>query len=659
MGLMQDPQTPSTPSKKKDDASATADDATNTPNSPENTPTAFSEDVGKPSTDVEPVTKPEVTSEPTDASAEEEKLLPAEATPDPIEPTDAPQTDNNMSVDAETEADSKVSGITDLPSLEEEEPSVLADANTTMDTPEPATSVSAPESPRSTASNNEKPTPVSVTVSMPNAQNAGKSDTAPAPSSPAQMAQSAFQPDNPAGVVGVAGGMVATKPKKSGAKKAALIIALLLILGGGAAAYWWWNKHKSTDTATTSGTSSDTTTTPDVCGTAIAAGGTAYTQTSGVVSKADQAYTANTADQSAVKVSGGALTLTNPTIVKSGDTSSSDNSSFVGQNAGVLATSGGKATITCGSIATTGTGANGAFAYGSGSSITLANVIIKASAQYAHGVMASGGGALTLSDVTISTSGANSAPIATDRGGGTVTVQGGTATSSGTDSPGLYSTGTITVSNASVTATGAEAAVIEGSNKIELTNTKLAGSKKSGVMILQSTSGDAQGSTGTFTMTSGSLTAAAGPLFYVTNATGNISLKGVTVTAPSGILLKAAADQWGTSGKNGGTATLTADSQTLNGNIVTDSISTATVVLKNNSSLNGSVNKAALTLDSTSAWSVSGDSMITTLSGASISGTSVSNITGNGHTVYYSNALNSALGGKTYDLAGGGKLMPQ
>lgn len=39
-----------------------------------------------------------------------------------------------------------------------------------------------------------------------------------------------------------------------------------------------------------------------------------------------------------------------------------------------------------------------------------------------------------------------------------------------------------------------------------------------------------------------------------------------------------------------------------------------------------------------------------------ISGTTITNITGNGHTVSYdaSLAANSALGGKTYSLVGGG-----
>ena len=43
-----------------------------------------------------------------------------------------------------------------------------------------------------------------------------------------------------------------------------------------------------------------------------------------------------------------------------------------------------------------------------------------------------------------------------------------------------------------------------------------------------------------------------------------------------------------------------------------------------------------------------------------MSGTSVANIIGDGHTLYYdsTNSANSALGGPTYTLAGGGTLTP-
>ena len=181
--------------------------------------------------------------------------------------------------------------------------------------------------------------------------------------------------------------------------------------------------------------------------------------------------------------------------------------------------------------------------------------------------MATAGGSLTLNSVDIDTAGANSAPIATDRGSGTITVSGGTAIATGADSPGIYSTGVIKVTNGVITATGAEAAVIEGGNSITLIDTDLLSSKegKWGAMIYQSMSGDAEGTEGTFTMTGGSLkyTSTSGPLFYVTNSTGIITLEGVNTAVASGTLVKAAAGNWGTSGSNGGTVMLTADGQTL------------------------------------------------------------------------------------------------
>jgi hypothetical protein len=90
---------------------------------------------------------------------------------------------------------------------------------------------------------------------------------------------------------------------------------------------------------------------------------------------------------------------------------------------------------------------------------------------------------------------------------------------------------------------GSEVAVIEGSNTVNLIDSNATSSVagKWGVMIYQSFSGDAQGSDGIFTMTGGSLayTDDNAPLFYVTNTTGNITLKGVQVNAASGILVKA------------------------------------------------------------------------------------------------------------------------
>ncbi len=389
-----------------------------------------------------------------------------------------------------------------------------------------------------------------------------------------------------------------------------------------------------------------------------------YTLSSGSATQTNQTYTATATDTSGVWVSNTAvLTLISPTITTSGNTSSQDNSSFYGLNAGLLVT-GGKATVTGGTINTSGTGANGAFATGSASSLSLTDVTINATADGGHGVMATQGASVTVANAKITTAGKNSGVLATDRGGGTITATGGTISASGQDSPGIYSTGSISVTGATVQATGAEAAVIEGANSITLSNTSLSSTfTKWGVMIYQSMSGDASGTQGTFTMTGGSLqyTPASGPLFYVTNSTGIITLKGVAASANSGVLVQAAAGNWGTSGSNGGTAVLMADSQALTGDLSTDSISSIAVTLKNSSTLTGRASNASITLDASSVWSVTGNSTLTGLvDPAGISGSSITNIQGNGYTVTYDSSLsaNSYLGGKTYQLAGGGTLAP-
>ncbi|HVO43032.1 MAG TPA: hypothetical protein VMT34_10430 [Aggregatilineales bacterium] len=400
---------------------------------------------------------------------------------------------------------------------------------------------------------------------------------------------------------------------------------------------------------------------------------TAYAQSGGSVTRTDQTYMASSTDESAVYVTnGGTFDLTNATITSSGNTSSQDNSSFHGLNAAVLAADGSTIKLSNSSVTTSGTGANGVFATGTGSSVTLSRVTIKATADGGHAVMATNAGSLVLTDVDMVTAGAHSGAIATDRGGGTISVTGGTVVTSGQDSPGIYSTGAITVTGATITAMGAEAAVIEGANSITLTDTKLSTSKedKWGVMIYQSMSGDAEGTKGTFTMTGGSLaySAANGPLFYVTNSTGVITLTDVNVATSSGILVKVASnDRWGTQGSNGGTVVFTANKQTLTGNLVADSASSITATFQNGSSLTGSINtdntaKAAnLTLDASSTWTVTADSYLASLSDAgAISGASITNIIGSGHDVHYDANLdaNSQLGGLTYSLVNGGKLIP-
>jgi hypothetical protein len=336
-----------------------------------------------------------------------------------------------------------------------------------------------------------------------------------------------------------------------------------------------------------------------------------------------------------------------------------------------LAAGGSSINLSDSAIATSGGGANGAFATDARSSITLSNVTIQASADGAHGVMATNGGSLTLTNVDITTAGSSSGAIATGRGSGTINVTGGTVITSGQNSPDIYSTGAISVTGGTMRATGAEAAVIEGGSSITLTNTSLFSTMRNwGVLIYQSTSGDVQGTQGaqgSFTMTGGSLSydPTSGPLFYVTNATAVIKLKSVVISSASGILLKASAGDWGTTGSNGGDVIFTADSQTLTGDLVADNLSSISLTLQKDSTWTGTINgdhtakSTHLTLDATTSWYLTGDSYLTCLTDpGEIYDTIVANITGNGYTVYYEASACPNLHGRTYPLLAGGSLKP-
>jgi hypothetical protein len=341
-----------------------------------------------------------------------------------------------------------------------------------------------------------------------------------------------------------------------------------------------------------------------------------------------------------------------------------DSSSFYGLDSAVLAKAGSKITLSNSTVTTTGSGANGVFATGTGATINLSNTTIKCTATGSHGVDATLGGILNLTNVNITTAGNGAAAaIATDRGGGTITVNGGTVVTTGTKSPAIYSTGKITATNTTMKSTNSSSIVIEGKNSVTANNCTMTTDSDNGVFIYQSASGDAETGSGTFTMTGGSLTATKGMLFYSTNTTAVINLKNATLSAGDGILLKASADQWGTTGSNGSSVTLNADTQKLTGNIVLDKVSSAVIKLSNSSSLSGAINNAktaksvTLTLDKTSTWNVTADSYLTSITD---SDTTLANISSNGHTVYYnsSSSANSWLGGKTVTLSGGGKLVP-
>ena len=344
-----------------------------------------------------------------------------------------------------------------------------------------------------------------------------------------------------------------------------------------------------------------------------------------------QTYTSSTADENAVLVSSGTVTLTNATVTKTGNGSGGDNGDFYGTNAAVLAKGGATLNLKNSTVTSNGSYANGVFSYGSGTTVNVSDTTINTKSNNSGGIMTTGGATMNATDLTVNTEGNSSAAIRSDRGGGTVTVTGGKYNANGVGSPGIYSTADITATGAAITATKSEAVVIEGGNSVTLKDTAATGNNstlngqsqvKTNVMIYQSMSGDASSGKAAFAMDGGSLTAKAGCMFYVTNTTTTIDLNGVALTpsSSSAKLLQLEAGPWGTSGSNGGHATVNASGQTLTGDISVDSISSLNLKLTNGSAWTGALTSSGSTYVSVPdgcTWKLTGDSTISSLSCAS------------------------------------------
>ena len=380
-------------------------------------------------------------------------------------------------------------------------------------------------------------------------------------------------------------------------------------------------------------------------------------------SQSGQVYASSTSDESALLIStSDEVSITDPTVTKSGDSDSGDNCNFYGLNAAVLVKDSTTTTITGGTITSDADGANGVFCYGGnggqngatgdGTTLYIYDTTITTTGNGSGGIMTTGGGITYAYDLTVETSGRSSAAIRTDRGGGTVVVDGGTYTSNGLGSPAIYSTADITVSNAKLVSTLSEGVCIEGLNSITLNDCDLTANNTQcngnatfldTIMIYQSMSGDAASGTSHFTMTGGSLTSKNGHVFHVTNTNAIITLEGVEIVNEDAdnTLLSVCADGW-SGGSN--IATLKTIAQKLVGAIKVGNDSSLTLELTDGSTFEGSIDGSitnakgetisadvgtvTVTLDSTSTWTLTGDSYVTEFNG------DAANVVSNGYTLY-------------------------
>ncbi len=347
----------------------------------------------------------------------------------------------------------------------------------------------------------------------------------------------------------------------------------------------------------------------------------------------------------AIEVSGGTASYSNIKVTKTGDSDEGDKADFYGDNSAIFATDGAELTLTNIIVDTDGKHANAVFSYGEGTTVTISDSVITTSGNCSGGLMTTGGGTMIASDLNIHTTGNSSAAIRSDRGGGTVIVTGGSYVTDGKGSPVIYSTADITVNDAVLESTSSQGIVIEGRNSVALNNVTLTADNNSknsdksswyqAVMIYQSMSGDAAVGRAEFAMEGGSLTNKNGDIFFVNNTRATITITNAEIVNldESGVFLRAAAAGWGSEGKNGGKVNLYLNNQTLEGDIIVDSISMLNMNLASGTVYSGAVNAddegdVYVTIDSGSKWILTGDSYISSLT------CDAGAIDLNGHTLY-------------------------
>ena len=332
----------------------------------------------------------------------------------------------------------------------------------------------------------------------------------------------------------------------------------------------------------------------------------------------------------AITADGESTEYANTAVSKTGE-ADGDEADFYGENAAVFATNSASLDISDTIVTTDGTHANGVFSYGSGTTVNVSHSIIRTSGNCSGGLMTTGGGTTNATDVTVETQGNSSAAIRSDRGGGDVNVEGGYFTTAGTGSPVIYSTADIEVSDAYLQSSSSQGVVVEGKNSVTQNDCQLIASNTSknsdksdyyqAVMIYQSMSGDASTGTSAFSMTGGSLTNENGDIFFANNTACDISLKDASIVNEDagGVFLRAAAAGWGNDGENGGKVNLYASGQTIDGDMLVDSVSTLNLYLQDGSSFTGAINPSGQTgevyveLDANSTWTLTEDSYISSL----------------------------------------------
>ncbi|WP_321819920.1 MULTISPECIES: autotransporter outer membrane beta-barrel domain-containing protein [unclassified Burkholderia] len=260
-------------------------------------------------------------------------------------------------------------------------------------------------------------------------------------------------------------------------------------------------------------------------------------------------------------------------------------------------------------IGTTGNGADGLSSTGTGARIaTDAATVVRTAGDNARGLFVTGADSTLAADgTTVATTGAGAHAIVAGSGA-TVWLSGTKVSAAGAAADGLVARngGRIGDTGSSLASAAGNGATVDGGGVLALTGTTLKGAT-AGVM---STDTLATGATSSVRVDGGSVASVAGPAFAARGGTVDIAVRnGTVVTAGNGTLLDLA---------NGSTATFNASAVNLAGDIVSDASSTGNVFLTNGTTLTGTIDPVALSVDGSSTWHMTGSSVLSSLNNAGL-----------------------------------------
>lgn len=281
-----------------------------------------------------------------------------------------------------------------------------------------------------------------------------------------------------------------------------------------------------------------------------------------------------------------------------GGGNSDDSFNFYGLNSAVVAVGKGSSIEMRGCVVNTDAEfANAVFSCDDARIDITEGITIRTTRNSSRGLFATCAGVIEAQGVVdIDTKGAHCAALATDRGGGTVTVgtpdtkHKSTLNTAGSGSPCIYSTGDITAYNATGTALTSQTMVVEGKNTITIGKCNLTGKspKHGGVMLYQSTSGDAKEGTSVLTMTDCTLRDNSGTaMILVTNTHSIVNMENCTLLSPDGKPITADyplvtcrncnndGHKWGREGANGGQLDMNLKNQKLTGTLLANETESA------------------------------------------------------------------------------------